>query len=134
VSTVNQWTQLASLSIRALCADKFALTIFLVVSMLAVAGVLSSDFVHAQDTSQPFPTTKRAIRSANWNLEHAVRIELQKEKVDTSDMRIRANQGAVALIGTVKDEGQITLAGVTAQGVLGVKGLENDVTVRTIGQ
>ncbi|MFC0695895.1 hypothetical protein, partial [Paraburkholderia humisilvae] len=26
VSTVNQWTQLALLSIRALCADKFALT------------------------------------------------------------------------------------------------------------
>ncbi|MFC0693966.1 hypothetical protein, partial [Paraburkholderia humisilvae] len=27
VSTVNQWTQLALLSIRALCADKFALTV-----------------------------------------------------------------------------------------------------------
>ncbi|WP_208603340.1 hypothetical protein, partial [Caballeronia sordidicola] len=27
-STVNQWTQLALLPIRALCADKFALTVY----------------------------------------------------------------------------------------------------------
>jgi hyperosmotically inducible periplasmic protein len=63
-----------------------------------------------------------------------VRLELDKQKVDTSDLRIRARAGAVSLAGTVKDEDQIALAGTDAEGVPGVKSVKNDMTVRTIGQ
>jgi hyperosmotically inducible protein len=106
----------------------------LAASLFAIAACLSVNLAHAQDATATQPASKKAVRSANWKLEQAVRKTLNKQKVDTSDIRIRARSGAVALSGTVKDERQISLAGTSAGEVPGVNSLKNDVTVRSIGQ
>jgi hyperosmotically inducible protein len=106
----------------------------LAASMFSVAACVSVNLAHAQDSGTAQPTTKKATRSANWKLEHAVRHELDKEKLDTSDIRIVARAGVVSLDGTVKDESQIAAVGTAAEGVAGVKSVKNDVTVRVVGQ
>jgi hyperosmotically inducible protein len=106
----------------------------LIASLFSAAACIGVNIAHAQDAGTDQPTTKKAARSANWKLEHAVRQELNKQKIDTSDIRIRARSGAVALAGTVKDESQIASAGTAAQDVPGVKSVKNVVTLRVIGQ
>lgn len=106
----------------------------LAASLFSVVACFSVNLVHAQDTDAANPPSKKAVRSANWKLEHAVRSALDKQKIDTSDIRIRARSGAVALSGSVKDEAQIAQAGTAAGGVPGVKSVKNDITVRVVGQ
>jgi osmotically-inducible protein OsmY len=106
----------------------------LAASLFSVVACFSVNLAHAQEASAANPPSKKAVRSANWKLEHAVRSELDKEKIDTSDIRIRARSGAVALSGSVKDEGMIAQAGTAASGVPGVKSVKNDITVHVVGQ
>jgi hyperosmotically inducible protein len=106
----------------------------LAASLFSVVTCLTVNLAHAQDLAAAQTTSEKAVRSANWKLQQAVRQTLNKQKIDTSDIRIRARSGAVALSGTVKEERQISLAGTAAGEVPGVNSLKNGVTVRVIGQ
>ena len=106
----------------------------LAASLFSLAACVSVNLAHAQDSGAAQPTSKKAARSANRKLEHAVRQELDKQKIDVSDIRVVARAGAVGLAGTVNDESQIALAGTAAEGVPGVKSVKNYVAVRTVGR
>ena len=106
----------------------------LVASLFTLAAYTSVNLAYAQDSGTTQPTTKKAARSANWKIEHAVRQELDKQKIDASDIRVVARAGAVGLAGSVNDESQIALAGTTAEGVPGVKSVKNYIVVRTVGR
>jgi hyperosmotically inducible protein len=83
-------------------------------------------------TSAPSSSNKLS-RKQNLQLERAVRKELDRQKVNTSNIRVVARQGAVGLEGTVTDESQIAVAGTAAQSVTGVRSLKNNLTVRLEG-
>jgi hyperosmotically inducible periplasmic protein len=92
--------------------------------------------VQAQDataTGNAPASSKKEIRKHNLQLERAVRKELDKQKINTSNIRVVARGGAVGLEGTVTDESQIAEAGAAAQNVAGVKSLKNNLSVRLEG-
>ena len=45
----------------------------LAASLFSLAACVSVNLAHAQDSGAAQPTSKKAARSANWKLEHAVR-------------------------------------------------------------
>jgi hyperosmotically inducible protein len=101
--------------------------------LVSAVACSSLNVAYAQTTDESTHASKKAQRSANWKLEHTVRTALSKQKVDTSGIRIRARSGAVTLSGTVSDETQISLASNVAQGIPGVKSVQNDVTMHQNG-
>jgi hyperosmotically inducible periplasmic protein len=105
----------------------------LAASLLSALACLSVNVTQAQTADETTHVSKKVQRSANWKLEHSVRTALDKKKIDTSDIRVRAHSGAVALSGTVGDESQIALAGSIAQGVPGVSSVRNDVSMHQVG-
>jgi hypothetical protein len=42
---------------------------FLIASLISVAACVGVNLAHAQDTGAAQPTSKKAVRSANWKLE-----------------------------------------------------------------
>lgn len=97
--------------------------------------VLSIGAAHAQAsdaTAAPAAPTakasKKQTRSANHKLAQAVRKALYGTKgLVSSNITVLARSGAVTLDGTVPEQGQIDLAGQTAQGVAGVTSVKNNV-------
>jgi hyperosmotically inducible protein len=83
-------------------------------------------------TNPPMDGAK-ATRKQNLQLEHAVRKALDKQKIDTSDVRVTARSELVGLEGTVPDASQISLAGTVAQGVVGTRPVKNNLTLREEG-
>jgi hyperosmotically inducible periplasmic protein len=107
------------------------------VAVLACVGVLGvAEVAQAQDasdtTTSPMSDAK-AGHKQNLQLEHAVRRALDKQKIDTSDIRVVARSGAVGLEGTVPVVSQVSAAGSVAQGVTGVKTVKNGLTLRQEG-
>jgi hyperosmotically inducible periplasmic protein len=89
----------------------------------------------ATGTAPSAASSKKATRAANRKLSRDVRRALSKDKtVDTSNITIRANQGAVILEGTVPEQAQSDKAAQIAQGVSGVSSVKNSLTVREKGQ
>jgi hyperosmotically inducible periplasmic protein len=113
---------------------KFSRT--LVAGLICVCGWSFLEAAQAQDatttTSAPM-SSKKAIRKQNLQLERAVRKELDRKKVNTSNIRVIARGGSVGLEGTVTDESQIAMAGAAAQNVAGAKSVSNNLTVRLEG-
>jgi hyperosmotically inducible periplasmic protein len=113
----------------------------------AVAAFASLD-VGAQtaDASAPLTTApansavsakaaKKAARKADHALEKAVRVALAKDKsVDVTRVTVRARDGAVTLLGSVPEQGQVDAATQAAKGVAGVKSLNNALTIKAVGQ
>jgi hyperosmotically inducible protein len=106
----------------------------LVLSLGLLATVANSSVVRANDSTAVSSGERKVIRDANRKLQHAIRVELNKRKVDISNIRILARNGDVTLVGTVKDDRQIALAGNTAETVPGVKSLQNNLTLRVVGR
>lgn len=108
----------------------------LVSSLICASAWGVVDAAWAQDatttTSAPV-SSKAAMRKRNLQLEHAVRKELDRQKIDTSNIRVIARGGAVGLDGTVTDESQIALAGAAAQNVAGAGSVKNNLTLRLEG-
>jgi hyperosmotically inducible periplasmic protein len=101
------------------------------VSVLGLMGVAKAQDATAT-TSAP-DSSKKTIRRQNLQLERAVRKELDRQKINTSNIRVIARQGSVGLEGTVTDESQIARAGAAAQDVTGAKSVKNNLTVRLEG-
>lgn len=79
-------------------------------------------------TSASGITSKKAVRQQDHLLEKRVRHSLYKTKgLDASDITVFAKNGAVTLVGTAADQGQIDLAGRVASGVSGVVSVKNQV-------
>ncbi len=83
-------------------------------------------------TSAPV-SGKAARRKQNLQLEHAVRRELDRQKINTSNIRVIARRGAVGLEGTVTDQSQIAVAGAAAQNVAGTRSVKNNLALRLEG-
>nr|WP_322028997.1 BON domain-containing protein [Paraburkholderia sp. J76] len=91
----------------------------------------------AQTTDSPVPaaaaSSARAVRKADHALEKAVRKALGKDKaVDVTNVNVRARNGAVTLLGTVPEQGQVDAARQAAQGVAGVASVNNALTVKGV--
>jgi osmotically-inducible protein OsmY len=79
------------------------------VSVLGLMGVAKAQDATAT-TSAP-DSSKKTIRRQNLQLERAVRKELDRQKINTSNIRVIARQGSVGLEGTVTDESQCGASG-----------------------
>jgi hyperosmotically inducible periplasmic protein len=105
----------------------------LVLSLCLLAAVANSNVVRANDSNTASSAEKKIVRDANRKLQHTIRVELNKRKVDISNIRILARNGDVTLVGTVRDDRQIALAGSTAETIPGVKSIKNNLTLRVVG-
>ena len=95
----------------------------------------SSDAAASDSSMSSATSTKKATRAANRKLSRDVRRALSKDKtVDTSNIAVRANHGAIILEGTVPEQAQSDKAAQIAQGVSGVSSVKNALTVREKGQ
>lgn len=110
--------------------------IFFPLRLLAAAlTAISMGVAHAQTTavssvpatnSKLGVTTKKEARQENHLLVKNVRHSLYRTKgLDASDITVFARNGAVTLVGTAADQGQIDLAGRRAAGVSGVVSVKN---------
>lgn len=87
----------------------------------------SSDAAATDATAAP---SAKTVKKENRQLGRKVRSALAKAQgIDVSNIAVRARGGAVALTGSVPDEGQIDKAGTVAQGVAGVTSVSNKLTV-----
>jgi osmotically-inducible protein OsmY len=79
--------------------------------------------------------SKSAARAANRQLEKKVRRALAHMKgLNASGIAVRARDGAVTLQGWVPEQSQLQLALRTAQGVPGVVSVNDQLTIRPVGQ
>jgi hyperosmotically inducible periplasmic protein len=79
--------------------------------------------------------SKSATRAANRQLQKEVRRALAHTKgLNASGIAVRARDGAVTLQGWVPEQSQLQLALRTAQGVPGVVSVNNQLTIRPVGQ
>jgi hyperosmotically inducible periplasmic protein len=99
--------------------------------------------VHAQPADASAPATsaasataaRKAARKADHALEKAVRKALAKDKaVDVTNVNVRARNGAVALLGSVPEQGQVEAATQAAQGVAGVASVNNALRIKSVAQ
>jgi hyperosmotically inducible protein len=111
---------------------KFAKTV--VVSSVVFSALTGFGMAHASDSDTGgTPMTRTQARKANHQLESAVRKQLTSQHIDSANVNIVARSGKVFLEGTVAQQEQIELAGSAAQGVPGVKGVKNSLTVQEAG-
>jgi hyperosmotically inducible periplasmic protein len=105
------------------------------IATFIVAAAVGIGTAHAQtDATAPAPTTKKAARKQNHQLESKVRHALGSSKgIDSSGVMIVARGGRVTLDGTATDDAQIQLVGATAAKVPGVTGVTNNLRVREAG-
>ncbi|MGF6610798.1 hyperosmotically inducible protein [Paraburkholderia sp. WSM4175] len=79
--------------------------------------------------------SKSAARAANRELQKKVRRALAHTKgLNASGIAVRAHDGTLTLQGWVPEQSQIRLALRTAQGVPGVVSVNNQLTIRPVGQ
>lgn len=114
-----------------------------IVGAVAALAALAALDVQAQpaDASAPAVTAsaaraeQRAARKADHVLERAVRKALAKDKaVDVTNVNVRARNGAVALLGSVPEQGQVEAAAQVAQGVAGVTSVSNALRIKAVAQ
>ncbi|MDR5760850.1 BON domain-containing protein [Caballeronia sp. LZ035] len=105
------------------------------IAAIIVAASVGIGTAHAQtDATAPAPTSKKAARKQNHQLETKVRHTLGSSKeIDTSGIMIVARGGSVTLDGTATDDAQIQLAGTTTAKVPGVTRVTNNLRVREAG-
>ena len=90
----------------------------------------SSDAMAASGTMAA-PSAK-STKAANRALQRKVLKALAKTKgLTTTNINVRARNGAVTLVGQVTDQTQSELAAQTAQGVAGVTSVKNALVIRT---
>jgi hyperosmotically inducible protein len=102
-------------------------------SFLLMTVLTGMTVARANDSNTTTSVERKAARTANSQLQRAVRTELIKRKLDVAGVRIVARDGSVTLVGTVRDERQIALAGDSAEAVPGVQSLKNNLTLRVEG-
>jgi hyperosmotically inducible protein len=109
----------------------------LVGTSMAVMLSLGFEAVHAQDDTMASAPAAKPHRSAKWKADHKlegqVRHALTTHKIESSDIRVVARNGAVTLDGTVDDESMIPVATTAAQSVAGVKSVKNNLTKHEAG-
>jgi hyperosmotically inducible periplasmic protein len=91
--------------------------------------ILLSPHAHAQTSD----ATKSDTRKANWGLEKNVLKALAKNRIDTSNVLVKARNGAVVLGGSVLNASDIDAAVKVAASVPGVTAVRNALTVREGG-
>jgi hyperosmotically inducible periplasmic protein len=108
----------------------------------AIVALVTLD-LHAQPADSSVPATtassataaRKAARKADHALEKAVRKALAKDKaVDVTNVNVRSRNGAVALLGTVPEQGQVDAATKAAQSVAGVTSVNNALTIKGVAQ
>ncbi|MBZ5794652.1 BON domain-containing protein [Burkholderia contaminans] len=81
------------------------------------------------------PQGTKAMRKANRQLSKSVLRALAKVKgLDSSNIVVSAKNGAILLGGTVLEAEQIQMAVTAAQGVSGVRSVQNALRVMALGQ
>lgn len=109
---------------------------FLLLSFITAAtfcGVANAQSDQGMNNA-PVVHSKKEVRAQNRALEKKVRHALTASKqLNSSDIRIIAKNGKVALEGDVPDPTQIQLAGDVATKVSGVSSVQNNLTVREEG-
>ncbi len=105
--------------------------------IVGAVAALAAFNVQAQPADSSVPvaaaSSARAARKADHMLEKAVRKALGKDKaVDVTNVSVRARSGAVTLLGTVPEQGQVDAATQAAQGVAGVASVNNALTVKAV--
>jgi hyperosmotically inducible periplasmic protein len=79
--------------------------------------------------------SKSAARAANRQLEKKVRHALtQTKSLNAAGIAVHARDGAITLQGWAPDQSQLQLALRTVQGVPGVVSVNNQLTIRPLGQ
>jgi len=81
-------------------------------------------------SAQSDSATAGIQHKANRKLGALVRRTLAKAGIDVSSVVIKANSGAVTLIGDVPDSGQIARAQAIVGGIEGVTSVDNRLTIR----
>ncbi|WP_260854443.1 BON domain-containing protein [Paraburkholderia sp. BCC1884] len=112
---------------------KHALTAGTIATVLTFANLASAQ--DAPQASAPAaPLSKKEMRAQNHQLVKKVRLALAHTKnLNMADITVLAKGGHVTLVGTVPDDGQISLAAQTAGKTAGVTDLTNNLTVHEIG-
>ena len=78
---------------------------------------------------------RKGAHKADHLLEKAVRKALAKDKaVDVTHVSVRARNGAVTLLGSVSEQGQVEAATQATQGVAGVTSVDNALTIKAVAQ
>jgi osmotically-inducible protein OsmY len=90
---------------------------------------------NAAPASVPAMTSSKAtVRAQNRQTAYAVRKALVRTKgLSVSDISVVAKGDAVSLLGTVPDNSQVALAGITAAAVPHVRSVSNHLSVRYPG-
>ncbi|WP_051481545.1 BON domain-containing protein [Paraburkholderia nodosa] len=105
--------------------------------IVGAAAALAALNVQAQPAASLVPaaaaSSAKAVRKADHTLEKAVRKALGKDKaVDVTNVNVRARNGAVTLLGSVPEQGQVDAATRVAQGVTGVSMVNNALTIKAV--
>ena len=114
-----------------------------VIKAIGVAGVMilaltwRDSYAQASDVdasaSVSSSDARGAKQQANRALQKSVRRALARQKgLSVANVLVRARDGVVTLQGTVPDRSQIDLATRVAQGVSGVRAVNNAMTVSTV--
>lgn len=105
--------------------------------VIGTLATLAAFNAQAQPADSSVPgasaSSAKAARKADHMLEKSVRKALGKDKaVDVTNVTVRARNGAVTLLGSVPEQGQVDAAAQAAQGVAGVSSLNNALTVKAV--
>lgn len=96
--------------------------LFVAAALMCETGMVSAQ---ASDADAA-PITKKEMKAADRTLVKHVRAAFHATKgLDSSSISVLAKDGAVALDGTVPEDGQIALAESAAKSVDGVKSVKN---------
>ena len=105
------------------------------VALIALGAHAQGGGAVASTPAASAATDASATRAADRQLQKTVRRALAHTKgLAASGIAVRARAGVVTLQGWVPDGSQLQLAQHVAQGVPGVKSVNNQLTVRPVGQ
>ncbi|SAK94757.1 transport-associated protein [Caballeronia temeraria] len=117
---------------------KLVTAIKTVCAALIVLATFSSQAQNGDASTASHASDKQAAKAAK-SLDRAlakkVRTALARTKgISVINISVRAREGAVMLQGSVPEQSQIDRATQVAQGVDGVKSVQNALTIRPLGQ
>ncbi|MFM0642257.1 BON domain-containing protein [Paraburkholderia metrosideri] len=118
------------------------LAMFFIAALTAIASSAMAQPGDASGSSASVPTppqaasmpSEKAIKAADRKLVRKVSQALARTKgLNSTRLLVRAKSGAITLLGSVTDAGQIPIAVDTAQRVDGVKSVTNEIRVAEQG-
>jgi hyperosmotically inducible periplasmic protein len=96
----------------------------LAVAVFTIGTYMAIPVVSVAQETQSVPLTKKEQRRADRRLSKDVRRALEAQHIDTGNVLITAQRGAVTLHGTVQDPGQIGKADEVTKAVPGVESVK----------